>query len=337
MPVGLLEKSQSPASVQLGRHLFYDNRLSGNGLQSCSTCHQQHLAFTDGLARAIGSTGARHPRSSMSLTNVAYNASFTWADPRVDTLEAQTLVPLFNEHPVEMGVRGRETEILERLRGDARYALLFGSAFPGRDDPFTIGNIASALAAFERTLISGNSAWDRVAFRGESSAMTETAKRGMRIFFSERAGCSSCHQTFNFSGPVVAASVIPQPPRFHNTNVYAVGIDGRYDSADAGLLDATGIAADAGHFRAPTLRNIALTAPYMHDGSIATLGEVIDHYAMGGRASRHTTVKSSLVPFSISDEEKADLIAFLEALTDHEFVTDPRFGDPWEYGSSRPH
>ncbi len=335
MPVGLLD--EPPEFVQLGRHLFYDNRLSGNGYQSCSTCHQQHLAFTDGLARAIGSTGERHPRSSMTLTNVAYNASFTWADPGINTLEAQTLVPLFNEHPVEMGVRGRESEVVERLRGDARYALLFALAFPGEADPFTIENIGRALSAFERTMISGNSPWDRVVFRGESSAMPETAKRGMRIFFSERTGCSSCHQTFNFSGPVVAADLIPQPPMFHNTNVYGVGIDGRYDSSDAGLLEATHAAADVGHFRAPTLRNIALTAPYMHDGSIATLGEVIDHYAMGGRAALRTSAKSPLVPFAISEEEKADLIAFLEALTDHDFVTDPRFSDPWEYGRGRSH
>jgi cytochrome c peroxidase len=320
------------AGVELGRHLFYDTRLSGNGTQACATCHRQGLAFTDGRARAVGSTGEIHSRSAMSLANVAYNPVFTWADPRLRSLEEQALVPMFGERPVELGLGGRNEDLAARLRGDARYVEMFRAAFPGEGDPIRIANVTRALASFERTLISGDPPYDRLVYRDDSGALSQRAWSGMRLFFSDRLACSRCHAGFNFSGPVSFQGMErPADPAFHNTGLYDFDGEGPFPALDAGLRAVTGRPRDTGRFRAPTLRNIALTAPYMHDGSIATLGEVIDHYAAGGRAGGEKRLRSPLVRgFEITADEKRALIEFLECLTDEGFTTDGRFADPWK-------
>ena len=151
------DNPMTAAKIELGRRLFYDTRLSGNGTFACASCHQQALAFTDGRARAIGSTGSVHARSAMSLANVAYNASFGWADPTLRSLEAQMAVPMFNEHPVELGLKGRETEVAARFASRAEDRTAFHAAFPGEPAPVTLANIVKAIASFERTLVSGDS------------------------------------------------------------------------------------------------------------------------------------------------------------------------------------
>jgi len=319
------------AKVRLGRALFHEPKLSVTGKQSCSTCHRQELAFTDGKPRAVGATGQLHPRSAMSLTNVAYNPSFTWADPSFDSLEAQVLQPLFNQHPVEMGVAGHERQVTEALRTDSRYPGLFASAFPDSADPVSITNIARAIASFERTLISGRSAFDRYVFDDDGSGMSAAARRGMALFYSERVGCAQCHSGINFSGPVRTARQPAVEAVYANTGLYNLDGHGAYPPDAAGIRDVTGNKKDEGHFRVPTLRNIALTAPYMHDGNIATLAEVIDHYSAGGRQiplgpAAHNTLRDARVrPFQVTAEQKVDLVAFLESLTDAEFVASPRF------------
>jgi cytochrome c peroxidase len=323
-------ESMTSAKVELGRHLFYDTRLSGNGTQACGTCHRQELAFTDGRPRAVGSLGDVHRRSSMSLANVAYNVALTWADPGLRGLETQALVPMFGEHPVEMGLAGKEGELLARLEADGRYVDLFHAAFPDEARPIRIENVTRALAAFERTLISGDSPYDRLVYRGQSDALSEAAWRGMRLFFSDRLACSKCHAGFTFSGPVTfEGSGDGTEPVFHDTGLYNIDGRGGYPAEDTGLLAVTHRRRDMGRFRAPTLRNIALTAPYMHDGSLATLEAVIDHYAAGGRAGGSSRYKSALLRgFTITPEERRDLIEFLRSLTDESFVADPRFADP---------
>jgi cytochrome c peroxidase len=313
------------ARIDLGRRLFYDPRLSSTGTFACATCHQQSRAFTDGRPRAIGATGALHARSTMSLTNVAYNASFGWADPALSTLEEQMLVPMFNDHPIELGVIGREEEIVGRFMGDAAR---FREAFPGESDPVHLPNIVKAIAAFERTLLSGDSPLDRYLYRDDKSAMSAAAMRGMALFFSPRLRCAECHATFNLSGPVAFAG---QPAKarellFHNTGLYDVDGRGAYPESDRGLFGHTRRPQDMGRFRAPTLRNVAVTAPYMHDGSVPTLDAVIDHYASGGKPSR---VRSDRVRgFRLGADETSDLLAFLESLTDRAFLTNPAFAAP---------
>lgn len=288
------------AKVALGRTLFHDKRLSGNQTFACVSCHKPELAFTDGRARAVGSTGQEHPRSSMSLTNVAYNASFGWADAGVRTLETQLAVPMFNDHPIELGLKGREAEVVQRFKTRATDATRFADAFPADPDPVSFGNIVKALAAFERTIVSSDSPFDRLLYRDDRTALTPGARRGMDLFFSKRLGCTRCHGGFNLSGPSVFASSPPAVLAFHNTGL-----------------------SDTERFRAPTLRNIALTAPYMHDGRIATLEGVIAHYASG---TPKTPLRSRLLrPFSVTRAETADLVAFLESLTDRAFVSNPAF------------
>ncbi|WP_437827571.1 MbnH family di-heme enzyme [Sorangium sp. So ce1153] len=329
----------SAAKVELGRRLFYDRRLSGNGTYSCGSCHAQELAFSDGLACAKGSTGQMHTRGSMSLANVAYLTTLTWGNPLIDTLEEQALSPMFGETPVELGLAGREDEMIERLQDEPLYRDLFPEAFPGDGDPIRLDNITRAIGAFERSLLSYRSPYDRYRYDGDPSGMPEAALRGMDLFFSEKLECFHCHGGFNLSDSVQHDGTTFTEVMFHNTGLYNIGGTGAYPEGNAGVYEISGKEADMGRFRAPTLRNIAVTAPYMHDGSIETLEEVLDHYAAGGRTiesgpnagvGSENRFKSELISgFDLTAEEKADVIAFLKTLTDEAFLTDPRFADPW--------
>ncbi|MBM3546767.1 MAG: di-heme enzyme [Alphaproteobacteria bacterium] len=332
--------AMSEAKVELGRYLFYDTRLSLDGTFSCATCHKQALAFTDGRAKAIGVTGQLHPRSAMSLANVAYNPVLTWANPLLRLLENQALVPMFNEHPVEMGLAGRERPLDEALDRDPRYQRMFVAAFPQESGVSSLPKIVRALAAFQRSLISANSPYDRYRYGGDPSAISDAAKRGEALFFGERLECHHCHGSFNMNDNVVHERTAFLELAFHNTGLYNLGGTGAYPPENTGVKEISGRPEHMGAFRTPTLRNIAVTAPYMHDGSIATLDGVIDHYAAGGRTiadgplagiGSKNPYKDILVPgFEISADERADLIAFLRSLTDEEFLSNPRFSDPFD-------
>lgn len=337
--------ADNPFSVEkaeLGRLLFYDRRLSRNQTQSCGSCHQQSRAFTDGRGRGLGSTGQTHPRGPMGLTNVGYFSAYTWANPLMNTLEEQALGPLFGESPEELAFSGHEDELLRRLRDDARYPAMFRAAFPGATDPVTVQNVTRAIATFQRALISANAPYDRYQ-RGERGALSPAAVRGMALFFSERVECFHCHGGFAFTDSVTSAASRFDEAAFHNTGLYNVDGRGAYPADNQGTYAVTNNPDDMGRFRAPTLRNIELTAPYMHDGSVATLEEAIDHYAAGGRritagpnaGDGHTSpLRSGFVPgFVITPAERADLVAFLRALTDPVFISDRRFSDP--FGNER--
>jgi cytochrome c peroxidase len=334
----------SDAKVRLGRYLFYDPRMSVNRTQSCATCHRQELAFTDGRATAIGATGEDHPRGAMSLVNVAYASVLTWSDPDMRSLEKQALVPMLAEHPVELGLRGREEAVLEEFRADPVYSALFPEAFSeksgGTNAAFTLANVAKALAAFERTIISARSPWDRFHYGNEAGAISASAKRGEVIFFDDGlSGCFRCHGGFNFSDATDYVGSVAAPAEFHNTGLYNLPGALSYPAPNLGVYEHTKRPADVGKFKTPTLRNVELTAPYMHDGSIATLEEVLDHYAAGGRTistgpfagrghdNPHKDARINGV--GLTAQNRADLIAFLRSLTDTELTRDPRFSDPW--------
>lgn len=315
--------------VELGRHLFYDIRLSVNRRHSCASCHRQELAFTDGLARAKGATGELHPRSSMSLINVAYAPRLTWVHPDLESLEEQVTVPMFGENPVELGLKGTFYAVLAEFRSDPVYRRLFPAAFPGQQDPFNLDVVTKAIASFQRTIISARSPYDRYR-RGDSDALTEAAKRGEVIFFSGgKAGCFQCHGGWNFSGPLRWDGKQKVEVEFHNTGLYNLDSDGSYPSPNLGLFTYTKRAEHMGRFRAPTLRSIAVTAPYMHDGSISTLEGVIEHYAHGGRAGANPYTSRILRPLPLSSAEKQDLMEFLRSLTDEAALNDPRWSNPW--------
>ncbi|MEQ8205236.1 MAG: di-heme enzyme [Woeseia sp.] len=332
------DNPMSVTKVELGRWLFYDTRLSITGEMSCATCHLQELAFTDGRARAVGATGEIHPRGSMSLVNAAFSGRLNWANHLLDRLEIQALTPLFGESPVEMGMVGREDAVIDLLRNDSRYRDLLPRAFPNDADPYSILNLVRAISSFTRSIVSFNSDYDRY-LQGQSDAMNESAVRGMELFFSERFECFHCHGGFNFTDSSTHSATTVSNVGFHNNGLYNVGGNGHYPPGNTGLYELTGQRRDTGRFKAPTLRNIAVTAPYMHDGSLPTLPDVLEHYARGGRLiesgpqagdGRHNPYRSEFVTgFDMSSAERDDLLAFLEALTDQAVLTDSRYADPY--------
>lgn len=327
------------AKVELGRRLFYDVRLSRNRTMSCATCHEQSRAFSDGRRTSPGVTGEFTRRNSMTLANGAYSPTLTWANPLLQSMEQQALVPLVGEDPVELGMAGLDQELADRLGAEPLYRELFGRAFPDVSGVMSLATVTRALSAFQRTLISAKSPYDRYRYEGDTDAVSSAVIRGEALFFSERLECHHCHNGINFNDTVFHERNFHGQRAFHNTGLYNVDGAGAYPVRDTGVMDITGRPEDMGRFKTPTLRNIAVTAPYMHDGSIATLDEVIDHYAAGGRTiadgadagvGRNNPLKSSFVPgFNLMPEERADLLAFLEALTDEEFLANPRFSNPW--------
>lgn len=334
------DNPMSEVKVELGRRLFYDTRLSGNETYSCASCHKQEIAFTDGLANALGSTGDIHPRSSMSIVNVAYYTVLTWGNPLVDSLEEQALLPMFGESPVELGLSGKEAVLLERLADEPLYPGLFGEAFPDDPDPVTLKNTVRAISAFQRSILSYRTPYDRYVYGGDPTALSDAAIRGKDLFFGEKMECFHCHGQFNFSDSYATETSSFTEKMFHNTGLYNIGGTGAYPAGNAGVYEITGQESDMGRFRAPSLRNVAVTAPYMHDGSVATLSDALDHYKAGGRTiasgphagdGSKNPYKSPLINgFDLSPAEKADVIAFLESLTDQELLTDPRLSDPWK-------
>jgi cytochrome c peroxidase len=338
------DNPMSDAKVELGRHLFYDTRLSGNGTQSCATCHEQARAFTDGRGQAIGSTGEVHPRGSMSLVNVAYAASLTWGNPTMTKLEEQALVPMFGDHPIELGLERPGTALLARFRDSEKYRSLFAAAFGATPDPVSLDHVTQALAAFERTIVSARSPYDTYHNERDDAAISAAARRGETLYFSQPLSCFRCHGGFTFSGAVDFDGRRQGEIEFHNTGLYNIAGALSYPPPNTGIHEVTGKPEDVGRFKAPTLRNIAVTAPYMHDGSAATLQDVVAHYAAGGRTiadgpyrgvGRDNPHKSSSVRgFALSDAQRADLIAFLQSLTDEPLLHDSRFSNPWISGSA---
>ena len=343
IPAVPADNPMTRAKVALGRFLFYDKQLSGNGTMACASCHLQDKAFTDGRTTGVGSTGEVHPRNAQGLANVAFNATLTWANPLLLTLERQMETPLFGAHPVEMGLNSaNQAKVLARFSGDAAgvgYPEMFALAFPDvpAAERVSIGNIIKAIAAFERTMFSGDSKYDRW-LKGQAT-LSEAEMRGMNLFNGETAECFHCHTDFNFNDQVRHARRLSPTTPFHNTGLYNIDGRGGFPEPNRGVYEISLVASDMGKFRAPSLRNVAVTAPYMHDGSKATLEAVLDHYANGGTVTtsgantgdgRANPYKSDLISnISLTDQDKADLIAFLKTLTDETLLSNPKLADPF--------
>ena len=301
LPVGVapppvpVTNPMGDAKIALGRRLFYEADLSIDGTMACATCHEQRHGFADGNRTHAGVRGDAGRRNVPGLANVAWARTLTWADPRLTTLEAQVAVPVFGDHPIEMGMKGAEAEITHRLGKDGCYARMFRAAFPETGGRIDLPAVAAALAAFERILIARDAPWDRFQ-RGKAGAISADAKQGAALFAT---ACATCH-----SGPDLGDGAYR-------------ALDPAAQSADRGLSEVTGLATDAYRFRTPGLRNVALTAPYLHDGSAPTLGEAI---------RRHAPAVPEAGRLSADDMTK--LTAFLDQLTDTAFVTDPRFALP---------
>jgi len=247
---------------------------------------------------------------------------------------------MFGELPTELGLTGLEEVLFERLRETSIYPPLFAAAYPELADPYSTQTIIFALASFVRTMISGTSPYDRYVRGGETDAISESAKRGEALFFTEKVECFHCHGTFNFGAGVTWEGQEFIENAFFNTGLYNVDGNGAYPADNPGLVEFTGMHRDDGKFRVPTLRNIRRTGPYLHDGSAATLEEVIAIYAAGGRnitegpnaGDGRTNFKKDgfIIGFDLTVQETADLIAFLDSLTDEEFINNPALSDPFK-------
>jgi cytochrome c peroxidase len=287
-PVVPADNPMNESKVRLGAQLFTDTRLSINGRYSCQSCHSPQHAFTDGLARSRGASGETLLLNAPTVLNAGYNASLGWHDAGVHTLEQQMRGPLFNEHPQELGLAGREAEIESTLGADAAMAAEFSAAFPGETRAISMDNVIRAIAAYERTLFAGGSPFDRYVFGGEHEALGAAEKRGMALFFSARSGCSSCHGGINFAGPWI-----------DHTQPTAAAV-----FADTGTGESV---------RVPTLRNLDFTAPYMHDGRFASIDAVLDHYE---KLATDPSADPRLRRAPLTTEERASLRAFLRSLDD---------------------
>lgn len=267
------------ARVNLGRHLFYDTKLSYNLTKSCVSCHDPSIAFTDGYRTSSGADGYNVKHNAISLLNVKYRTKYTWANPAITSLQMQIQFPFFNEHPTELGWKSQEQIILNRFAADSNYQQLFTLAFPNQKKPFNVINIQQALIAFEEQLISFNAPYDQY-LKGNKQALNAQAIAGMKLFNSEKFGCIKCHSW--------------EKPFEKNESKFSFGI------------------------RVPSLRNVMITGPYMHDGSVENIFAVFRYYEN----------KKSL---NLSNTEQQALIAFFNALTDTSYLSNKELLNPFQY------
>jgi len=333
------DNPMSEERFQLGRRLFYDTRLSGNGTQACASCHFQHLAFTDGKAVSTGSTGEETARNAPSIANSAWNPTLTWANYSILDLERHMLVPLFGENPVELGIDdSTRAKVLQRFRDDSDYQARFARAFGPGEAQISYAHLIQAISVFQRGVVSAGSRYDQ--YLAGKLKLSETEERGRTLFFSEQAQCATCHSGPTFSDQYADVTTTQVRTPYHNTGLYNIDGKGAYPEPNRGILELSGKPEDMGAFRTQSLRNVAVTAPYMHDGSIATLEAVLDHYAAHGRTLANTAHAGdgSRNPFKdpridrirLDSQDKADLIAFLKTLTDEELLTRARYANPFK-------
>lgn len=283
------DNPMTPAKVALGKALFFDPRLSGNGAVSCASCHNPALGWSDGLKTGVGINGTVLARATPTIVNVAYNSQFLW-DGRKKSLEDQALGPM--KTPEEMNSDFASN--MNMLRSVEGYVSMFSQAFPG--EPIAEDTIAKAIAAFERTVVSKDSRFDRW-LAGERKAFTAQEWRGYQVFNDPgRGNCAKCHSGANFTDN-----------GFHN-----IGVKSATGDADVGRFKVRAVASMKGAFKTPTLRDVALTAPYFHDGSAATLMDVVEHYNRGGDDG--SNLSQDIRPLNLSTQEKLDLVAFMQSL-----------------------
>lgn len=297
MPVIPSENALTEKRVELGKMLFFDPALSVDSTVSCASCHLQHFAFTDQKKLSMGVQGRLGIRNAPSLGNIAYHP-YQFRDGGVPTLEQQVLAPINDKNEMNFSV----PEVVERMLSNEEYVQLSRVAYNREPDAFVL---TRALAAYQRTLITGNSRFDKFYFQNDSNALNDSEKRGWQLFSSGRVNCSACHSGFDFTDY-----------SFRNIGLYEM-------YADTGRKRITLIDEDYGKFKVPSLRNVELTAPYMHDGSMATLEEVIEHFNSGGKNNQY---KDALVqPLNLTSDEKQDLLNFLSSLTDVAFIENAEF------------
>ena len=325
-------KTNSEALIELGRYFFFDKRLSYDQGLSCSTCHNPNLAFTDGYEVAINSKAENLRRNTPTILNINNRTNFNWANSKITSLKVQIERPMFGQHPTEMDISGHEKEILSRFIKDAVYKKLYKEVFQASINQITIPQIIEAITTYELQLQSRNSRFDQFKKNGDSSLLTDFEWLGFKIFHADSIECNACHGGADFFEP-------DRGPEFANIGLY--NCNQSYPPHDPGLQEEDGDQDNNGVFRIPTLRNIALTAPYYHDGSEESLIQVIKNYERGGRkiesgpckgdGKDHPSKDGRLQVFHLTEYERAALIAFLQTLTDTSYLHKDLFVDPFKY------
>ncbi len=327
------DESLEKNKIELGKKLFFDQRLSYNLTKSCSSCHDPKFAFTDGYKKSIGIYGDIHQRNSKPLFNLIDQQYFTAADSTLHSLVQQMDKPLFNQHPPEMGLYNKEKEIIERLEKDKLYPQLFKEAFGNNDKKISFTKVKESISAFVLTIQSYNSKYDHY-LSDKKNILSNNEEAGMVLFFSDRLNCSKCHGGKNFNEPNIVNETNNKLFYF-NTGLYNIDGNGSYPANDIGLMQLTKKNIDMGKYKVPTLRNLAFTAPYYHDGTASTLSEVIEDYNNGGRIIKEGTYKgngttnpykdSRVKKLYLVDTEKKQLLAFLLTLTDSTILHNPNY------------
>ncbi len=325
---------QTPEKAALGKRLYEEKRFSGDGTVACATCHDPAKAFTDGLAVAEGIGKQKGTRNSPTVINAAYYTTQFW-DGRRPSLEEQAKDPFLN--PIEHGLKSH-APILATIRSDPTYPAEFRKVFGVAAGAITIDHVVKAIAAFERTVVAGDSPFDRYLFGGDKGAMSPAAIRGLEIY-RVKGRCQDCHTIGQTESTFT-------DNKFHNLGVGFKRIEGKFmpiatafrkakeagknvdesvltsqEASELGRFSVTLKPADIGAFKTPTLRNVAVTAPYMHDGSLKTLEEVVDLYDKGGE--KNPLLDSGIRQLNLTPQEKADLVEFMKALTSPQFAQKP--------------
>lgn len=309
------DNPMSKAKVELGRHLFFDSRLSGPSYLTCGHCHHAEYGFTDFRPFSFGMSGETHPRNTPGLANIGYLSPLGWLDPEPRTLEAQILEPLFNTEPIEMMARGMVPEIEKRLSTDRRMRRLFAEAFPETGGRIDLVAIQKSVAAFQRSLVSFDTPFDRYRHGGETAALSAKARRGLALFESPRTGCALCHVPPLFTdatppGLLAGTGLEPVDPTTRRARLAA--LKAGHDRI---------LSEDGRPIRTPPLRNLSVTAPYMHDARFPTLADLLADYRLGNER--------------LTADEQLALEAFLRALDDKTFLTSLAHRSPYRGPEAR--
>ncbi len=320
----------SIALTELGQHLFFDKRLSFDESISCSTCHNPELAFTDGYKVSVNSKAESLLRNSPSLLNINHRTNFNWANPNLNSLIDQMQRPLYGTHPIELGVRINENKILDRIMKQKVYQKLVKKVYHQSGQKINTTLIEASIALYITNLQSRNSRYDQFLNTKDSSKLSKQEWRGHQLFHSDSIECNACHGGLDFFEP-------DRGPDFANIGLY--NCNGSYPERDRGVQNETKNSDDNGDFRIPTLRNIAITAPYYHDGSEESLERVIHNYENTGRnitygdcqgdGAQHPNLNGRLQKFTLSNEDRMALISFLQSLTDTSYLKNRNFVNPF--------
>jgi cytochrome c peroxidase len=308
----------------LGHYLFFETKLSINNTKSCASCHSTQFAFTDGYRTSVTPQGENVLHNAPSLMNSIYLKYYDWANPTATSFLAQIKRPLYNHQPIELGLDKHINELQLFFKHDSLYSHLFKQAFPTDDSLFTLQQIENSIVEYEKLLVSKESNFDK-------KELNKEAENGLALFSSKRLNCVTCHPPPHFT---LATQTNNMDSVYANIGLYNVANKNEYPTSDNGIYYFTKNKKDDGKFKIPSLRNVMLTAPYMHDGSIANIGDVIDMYARGGRLYNNedgklNTNKNKLITgFTITEKEKNDVIHFLNSLTDSSIFYKQIFQNP---------